>query len=61
MRGRATYPRLRLKSGATLRTPAEHGEQIRSFSSVYRARRRVIELIEGELEVNRGDTILIYD
>ena len=52
------YPRLRLKSGATLRTPAEQGEQIRSFSSVYRAE-EVIELIEGELEVNRGDTILI--
>ena len=52
------YPRLRLKSGATLRTPAEQGEQIRSFSSVYRAE-EVIDLIEGELEVNRGDTILI--
>lgn len=52
------FPRLRLKSGATLRTPAEQGEQIKSFSSVYRAG-EVIELIEGELEVNRGDTILI--
>jgi hypothetical protein len=40
------------------RTPAEQGEQIRSFSSVYRAE-EVIDLIEGELEVNRGDTILI--